>query len=207
MIEGVPSGRVDEVWQSEQGSRSERPIMLRRMPSFALRRLVLLTIGLALAGSGCASPVGGAATAAAPSQRLQLDGVDPCATLTADQTRALGLGVGEPQQNVRSDLHTCIWSGPHGLYQVTTLTANALDDVRRINPDPVDGVLEGRPTVQTPGLGARPGQACQLYVEVAPEQVVHAGFQSLESRPPASEVSCAAVATMARAVLATLAAR
>ena len=178
------------------------------MSSTTRLRLVLLAIGLAVAAGGCSDPVQGAPTAAPPTATgLSLDGVDPCATLTAEQRSALGLGAGEPQQNVRSDLHTCIWRGPHGLYQVTTLTANALDDVRRTNPGSVDGVLDGHPTVQTRGVGGNPDQACHVYVEVASEQMVHVGFEPLESRPPAREVSCAAVAAMARGVLATLAAR
>lgn len=164
------------------------------------------TSTVTVTGSGSA-PASEASTAGPFGERpanLSLDGFDPCATVTPEQARVLGLGPARPVPTTQPDIRTCLWNGPSGVYQVAALTALTVQDVARASPDPVIRDLEGYPAVETRTIGSKPDDSCDLYIDVGPEQTLHVGFGNTSASRRPREASCAAVADLARVALGTV---
>jgi hypothetical protein len=142
------------------------------------------------------------ALSAAPTEprRLALDEVDPCGTLTPEQEVSLQLSQRQAAAHTRTDIRGCQWDGPFGIYDVTILTTNGVQDIRTW-PDQRFGLLEGYPTVETHEPGSKPDQSCVLFIDVAPTQMIGIGFENASSVKRSRTESCATVGRMAALVL------
>jgi hypothetical protein len=133
-------------------------------------------------------------------RKLALDGVDPCRILTSEQEASLQLSQRQAAAHTRTDIRGCQWDGPFGIYDVTILTTNGVQDIRTW-PDQRSGQLKGYPTVETHEPGSKPDQSCVLFIDVAPHQMIGIGFENAASVKRSRTESCAAVARMAALVI------
>lgn len=171
-----------------------------------MRRLALLAAVLV---AGCSAPVAGAPAPAGRPREVRLDGVDPCALLTPDQRKQLGLD--QPPQRLTSlggDRILCSWRGnePRAVSaSVAVLLKAGVDRYDRSFPGSTftDIDVHGYPALLIGSDG--PLIECEIAIDVATGQAVDVQFADDGRKPPISrDQLCRDVRTVADLALGNL---
>jgi hypothetical protein len=157
--------------------------------------LVLLLLAGCTTVTGQAEPAAPSSSAPARPREVRIDGVDPCSLLTEEQRAELGLD-GEPRFDDSPSLlfpgHVpmCVTSsfGPRAIVVSVGLVSTAgieFISTGQLAADLEQSVIAGFPaTVTRPKQRA---QFCNVFVDVAPGQLLDVQALDGGSRPPIAE--------------------
>lgn len=184
---------------------------------------VLTALGTVAVLVGCGAPArppdtttGPSPTSSAPSlparpAQLRLNGVDPCALLTAAERAMLGVGAGHASRTDTADSTvqgaSCLWLSltqhPAEGYTATAVLNQGAEVA--LSAEPLRSV-DGFAATTTTSVGSDPNHFCGLLVDLAPGQSLSATYSDIteEQTGLTREAACDKAQRLAEAMVTTL---
>jgi hypothetical protein len=161
------------------------------MPRLPAVTVAALLTGLALVGCSTGSTTDNPAPTAAPGPGrptvVLMNGIDPCAVLTDDEVRGLGIEKARKHLTEASadngNAPQCVWNvtgfGPSAGIYVQGVTYRSVDDVLSDTSAPTTVIdVQGFRAVERDNSLSEKNRSCQVFVDVADGQAFQVAYQT-----------------------------